>query len=75
MPAVSVQAAMKVPLLNAEMEVELAKRIEAGLFSDEKLAKGGKLSPKTLDEFEWIAEVDEALNAALSDIAASAEAA
>ena len=34
----------KVPLLNAEMEVELAKRIEAGLFSEEKLAKGGKIS-------------------------------
>ena len=31
----------KVPLLNAEMEVELAKRIEAGLFSDEKLARVG----------------------------------
>ncbi|MCR1783315.1 RNA polymerase sigma factor [Nocardioides carbamazepini] len=46
----------KVPLLNAEMEVELAKRIEAGLFSDEKLAKGGKLSPKVSEELEWIAE-------------------
>jgi RNA polymerase primary sigma factor len=46
----------KVPLLNAEMEVELAKRIEAGLFSEEKLAKGGKISPKMLEEFEWIAE-------------------
>jgi RNA polymerase primary sigma factor len=46
----------KVPLLNAEMEVELAKRIEAGLFSDEKLAKGGKISPKLLEELEWIAE-------------------
>ncbi|MGZ5417705.1 MAG: RNA polymerase sigma factor [Nocardioides sp.] len=46
----------KVPLLNAEMEVELAKRIEAGLFSDEKLAKGGKMSAKVLDELEWIAE-------------------
>jgi len=46
----------KVPLLNAEMEVELAKRIEAGLFSDEKLAKGGKLSTKALEELEWIAE-------------------
>ncbi|RYH00807.1 MAG: RNA polymerase sigma factor, partial [Alphaproteobacteria bacterium] len=42
----------KVPLLNAEMEVELAKRIEAGLFSEEKLAKGGKISPKMLDELE-----------------------
>ncbi|HEU5036685.1 MAG TPA: RNA polymerase sigma factor [Nocardioides sp.] len=46
----------KVPLLNAEMEVELAKRIEAGLFSEEKLAKGGKTSPKLQEELEWIAE-------------------
>ncbi len=46
----------KVPLLNAEMEVELAKRIEAGLFSEEKLAKGGKLSAKLEEELEWIAE-------------------
>ncbi|MGZ4459762.1 MAG: RNA polymerase sigma factor, partial [Nocardioidaceae bacterium] len=46
----------KVPLLNAEMEVELAKRIEAGLFSDEKLAKGGKITAKALEELEWIAE-------------------
>jgi RNA polymerase primary sigma factor len=46
----------KVPLLNAEMEVELAKRIEAGLFSEEKLAKGGKITAKVLEELEWIAE-------------------
>jgi RNA polymerase primary sigma factor len=46
----------KVPLLNAEMEVELAKRIEAGLFSEEKLGKGGKISAKTHEELEWIAE-------------------
>jgi len=46
----------KVPLLNAEMEVELAKRIEAGLFSEEKLAKGGKISPKVHEELEWISE-------------------
>ncbi|MBA8803816.1 RNA polymerase primary sigma factor [Nocardioides ginsengisegetis] len=46
----------KVPLLNAEMEVELAKRIEAGLFSEEKLSKGGKITPKVLEELEWIAE-------------------
>jgi RNA polymerase primary sigma factor len=31
----------KVPLLNAEQEVELAKRIEAGVFADHKLAEGG----------------------------------
>ncbi|GAB2878490.1 hypothetical protein GCM10027026_31550 [Myroides odoratimimus subsp. xuanwuensis] len=46
----------KVPLLNAEMEVELAKRIEAGLFSEEKMAKGGKITPKVLEELEWISE-------------------
>ena len=46
----------KVPLLNAEMEVELAKRIEAGLFSEEKLNKGGKIGPKVQDELEWICE-------------------
>jgi RNA polymerase primary sigma factor len=46
----------KVPLLNAEMEVELAKRIEAGLFSDEKLAQGGKVSAKLQEELEWVAE-------------------
>jgi RNA polymerase primary sigma factor len=46
----------KVPLLNAEMEVELAKRIEAGLFSEEKLGKGGKISDKMFEELEWIAE-------------------
>ena len=37
-------------------EVELAKRIEAGLFSEEKLAKGGKISEKVHEELEWIAE-------------------
>jgi len=46
----------KVALLNAEMEVELAKRIEAGLFADEKLGKGGRISVKTVEELEWIAE-------------------
>ncbi len=46
----------KVPLLNAEMEVELAKRIEAGLFSEEKLAKGGRISAKMLEEYQWISE-------------------
>ncbi len=46
----------KVPLLNAEQEVELAKRIEAGLFSDEKLNSGEKLAAKLRKELEWIAE-------------------
>ena len=46
----------KVPLLNAELEVELATRIEAGLFAEEKLAKGGKIKPQLQEELEWIAE-------------------
>ena len=46
----------KTALLTAEQEVELAKRIEAGLFSEEKLAKGGKISAKLEEELEWIAE-------------------
>jgi RNA polymerase primary sigma factor len=33
----------RVPLLNARQEVELAKRIEAGLFAEEKLAGGSGL--------------------------------
>ena len=47
----------KVPLLNAEQEVELAKRIEAGLFAEEKLSKKGhELTPEEREELEWIAE-------------------
>jgi RNA polymerase primary sigma factor len=47
----------KVPLLNAEQEVELAKRIEAGLFAEEKLADGGRAMPHDVrGDLEWIAE-------------------
>ncbi|MFI6516184.1 RNA polymerase sigma factor [Spirillospora sp. NPDC050679] len=47
----------KVPLLNAEQEVELAKRIEAGLFAEERLATDGPaMSEDDLEDFEWIAE-------------------
>ena len=47
----------KVPLLNAEQEVELAKRIEAGLFAEEKLAAdGGRLGVAGRGDLEWIAE-------------------
>ncbi len=46
----------KVALLNAEQEVELAKRIEAGLFAEEKLAaEGDTLEPKLRRELQWIA--------------------
>ena len=46
----------KVPLLNAEMEVELAKRIEAGLFAEEKLAETKKMDKKLEVDMRWIAE-------------------
>ena len=47
----------KVALLNAEQEVELAKRIEAGLFADEKLNDDRtKIKASQLDDYDWIAE-------------------
>jgi RNA polymerase primary sigma factor len=46
----------KVALLNAEQEVELAKRIEAGLFAEEKLNAGGKMDMKLKREFWWISQ-------------------
>ena len=47
----------KVALLNAEQEVELAKRIEAGLFAEEKLNVGRQARrPSCRRELEWIAE-------------------
>ena len=50
----------KVPLLNAEQEVDLAKRIEAGLFASEKLATQKRLSEKLQHELELI-EIDGAV--------------
>ncbi|WP_122260576.1 RNA polymerase sigma factor [Ornithinimicrobium cerasi] len=44
----------KVALLNAEQEVELAKRIEAGLFAEEKLNSGEKIDAKLKRELWWI---------------------
>jgi RNA polymerase primary sigma factor len=45
----------KVPLLNAAEEVELAMRIEAGLFAEDKLANTPNL-PKELErELRWVA--------------------
>ena len=47
----------KVALLNAEQEVELAKRIEAGLFADEKINdEQTKIKASQLDDYDWIAE-------------------
>ena len=47
----------KVPLLNAEQEVELAKRIEAGLFAEDKLADGsGVLRPGQRIDLEQVAD-------------------
>ena len=44
----------KVALLNAELEVELAKRIEAGLFAEEKLATAGKLTREAERDLKWV---------------------
>ena len=46
----------RVALLNAELEVELATRVEAGLFAEEKLANEKKLDKKLKRELEWISE-------------------
>ena len=46
----------RVALLNAELEVELAMRIEAGLFAEERLNSGEKMERKIKRELEWIAE-------------------
>ena len=46
----------RVALLNAEQEVELAKRIEAGLFAEERLSSETGMSPKAKRELWWIAE-------------------
>ena len=47
----------KVPLLNAMQEVELAKRIEAGLFADQKLAEDSRnLSSEARIDLEEVAK-------------------
>jgi RNA polymerase primary sigma factor len=46
----------RVALLNAELEVELAMRIEAGLFAEERLSKDKKMDRALKRELEWIAE-------------------
>lgn len=46
----------KVALLNAELEVDLAKRIEAGLFAEEKLAIDTKLDEDTKRDLRWVAK-------------------
>jgi len=46
----------RVALLNAELEVELATRMEAGLFAEEKLTHEKKLDKKLKRELEWIVE-------------------
>jgi RNA polymerase primary sigma factor len=46
----------RVALLNAELEVELATRIEAGLFAEEALKNEKKIEKKLKRELEWIVE-------------------
>ena len=44
----------KVALLNAEQEVTLAKRIEAGLFAEESITTGRPIAESDMDDYEWI---------------------
>ena len=46
----------RVALLNAELEVELATRIEAGLFAEEKIKEDKKMDKKLKRELGWIVE-------------------
>jgi len=46
----------RVALLNAELEVELATRIEAGLFAEFKITTEKKLEKKLKRELDWIVE-------------------
>ncbi|MCI9887812.1 RNA polymerase sigma factor [Micrococcales bacterium 31B] len=45
----------KVALLNAEQEVELAERIEAGLFAEDRLSHDPTIEGKYKRELQWIA--------------------
>ncbi len=44
----------RVPLLNAEMEVELSLQVEAGLFAEERLAHDKKMDKKQKREYEQL---------------------
>jgi RNA polymerase primary sigma factor len=46
----------KVALLNAAEEVELAMRIEAGLFAEDKLANTENMTPQLKRELQWVAK-------------------
>lgn len=47
----------KVPLLNAEQEVDLAKRIECGLYADYLLkTEQDSMSPKQVRELHWVVQ-------------------
>ncbi len=46
----------RVALLNAELEVELATRVEAGLFAEAKIKDEKKIEKKLKRELEWLVE-------------------
>ena len=46
----------RVALLNAELEVELATRVEVGLFAEAKLKNEKKIEKKLKRELEWLVE-------------------
>jgi RNA polymerase primary sigma factor len=43
-------------LLTAEQEVDLAKRIEAGLYAEHKLESGKRINSQTRRDLEWVVE-------------------
>jgi RNA polymerase primary sigma factor len=44
----------RIPLLTAEQEVSLAKRMEAGRFAKRRLSKDGRLSPAEIEEQQYL---------------------
>src|SRR3712207_8946021 len=62
----------KVALLNAEEEVDLAKRIEAGLYGSERLRQveeeGQKISPQMRRDLNWIDRKSTRLNSSHANI-------
>ena len=46
----------RVPLLTAAQEIELAKRIEVGLFAHERLETGQVLDPELRTDLQWIVD-------------------
>ena len=57
----------RVPLLTAEQEVDLARRVEVGLFAAEKLALTAVLDERTRRDLRWLAEDGERAKSHLTE--------